>query len=462
MPSDVGLAEDLSRVCADDAQPLRYEAARAAGNLHGVSNFRHAVRDLVVVASSSRGGSSLLAELLRRSTSLLSLRGELSPFLALRGLSFPRSGAGSDALSEDDVDDAALTAALEEDLAGDCGSPTDVLDTDEDIWTYASALTCRLTLQWPTVPFEIEHVHACVRDTLSALQRTMGWPRGRFQDAGGFHAAFLSRLVKRYPAVNPFYYDIDRGLLEVAGVTARPRLGPPSPYLVEEPPFIAITPWKLASAEALASRPLVIKTPSNVYRLDYLRKFFPNAKLRVVHLTRNAAASINGLYEGWRYGGFFSHALPERLDIRGYSDQFPEWGTCWWKFDLPPGWRDHIAEPLERVCMWQWQSAHRAIMSYLEQHRMGPDHVKVVHFEDVVSTETRAETLGGLMEWLTGKRQDFHSESRSRLPVVMATYPPQPARWRKRGDMIGPLLEQREVREMMSRLGYDGHPSVWG
>ncbi|MFE3383477.1 sulfotransferase, partial [Streptomyces anulatus] len=44
-----------------------------------VPHFRAKVRELVVVASSSRGGSSMLSELLRTSPHLLHLRGELNP-----------------------------------------------------------------------------------------------------------------------------------------------------------------------------------------------------------------------------------------------------------------------------------------------------------------------------------------------------------------------------------------------
>ncbi|NEE15208.1 sulfotransferase, partial [Streptomyces sp. SID7499] len=63
-----------------------------------VPHFRAKVRELVVVASSSRGGSSMLSELLRTSPHLLHLRGELNPLLRLVGLDHPHSGTGSDEL----------------------------------------------------------------------------------------------------------------------------------------------------------------------------------------------------------------------------------------------------------------------------------------------------------------------------------------------------------------------------
>src|SRR2546421_2354328 len=63
-----------------------------------VPDFSLRVRELVVVASSSRGGSSMLAETLRESSALLHLHAEINPFLRLVGLTFPESGSGSDRL----------------------------------------------------------------------------------------------------------------------------------------------------------------------------------------------------------------------------------------------------------------------------------------------------------------------------------------------------------------------------
>ena len=52
-----------------------------------VPDFSLRVRELVVVASSSRGGSSMLAETLRESSALLHLHAEINPFLRLVGVS---------------------------------------------------------------------------------------------------------------------------------------------------------------------------------------------------------------------------------------------------------------------------------------------------------------------------------------------------------------------------------------
>ncbi|MDP9071610.1 MAG: sulfotransferase [Actinomycetota bacterium] len=91
-----------------------------------------------------------------------------------------------------------------------------------------------------------------------------------------------------------------------------------------------------AAATAAASRPLVLSTPRNAFRLAFLRSLFPAARFRVVHLTRNPAASVNGLIDGWLHHGFFNMAVDEPLAIAGYTDAFPLWGDRWWCYDFPP------------------------------------------------------------------------------------------------------------------------------
>lgn len=88
----------------------------------------------------------------------------------------------------------------------------------------------------------------------------------------------------------------------------------------------------------------MIKTPGNAYRLGFLRAAFPNARLRVLHLTRNPAASVNGLVDGWLHHGFHAYRLDEPLRITGYADVRPA-DRHWWKFDLPPSWPEYTAAP---------------------------------------------------------------------------------------------------------------------
>ena len=67
---------------------------------------------LVLIASSSRGGSSVFSEYLRRSRSLIHLQGEINPFLVRAGLSYHDTDTGSDALEARHAADTGRLLAL--------------------------------------------------------------------------------------------------------------------------------------------------------------------------------------------------------------------------------------------------------------------------------------------------------------------------------------------------------------
>lgn len=137
-----------------------------------VPRFCTKVRDLVVVASSSRGGSSMLSELLRSSPHLLHLRGELNPLLRLVGLDHPHSGTGSDAL------DAAhwhglppwSRALFEAELSLDAGSP------GTGVENLAVDAAWRLVVQWPGLDLDPVDL---VRTAEAVLDRDLPGSHGR-------------------------------------------------------------------------------------------------------------------------------------------------------------------------------------------------------------------------------------------------------------------------------------------
>ena len=180
-----------------------------------------------------------------------------------------------------------------------------------------------------------------------------------------FHVIFLGKVAETHPEVNAYYYDLSPNLIERWIPDLVVPTGPPGPFIVEEPPFVCIRPWRPASLDELQRMPVIVKTPSNVHRWDFLRGLFPSARIRVFHLTRNAAASINGLVDGWRYNGFYSHRSSNPLRIAGYSDRTGPFGEHWWKFDVPPGWEDFAERPLVEVCAYQWLTAHQGTLEFL-------------------------------------------------------------------------------------------------
>jgi hypothetical protein len=202
---------------------------------------------------------------------------------------------------------------------------------------------------------------------------------------------------------------------------------------------------------------VLLKTPSNAYRLPFFERLFPNARIRVLHLTRNPAASINGLFDGWRYPrGFFSHDLGLQLDIRDYT-RTAAWSGRWWKFDLPPGWRAEVARQLAHVAAFQWLAAHRAVFDFTSR---GADVFRVA-FEDVLGPNARA-TLDGLFRWM-GVEPDAPIANRTvaEMPHVMVTDRPRARRWFERQAIIEPVLRRPDVMEMAVRLGYKSDPSTW-
>jgi hypothetical protein len=224
--------------------------------------------------------------------------------------------------------------------------------------------------------------------------------------------------------------------------------------LVEEPPFILVVPWSRVRPEEVGERTLIVKTASAGHQLGFYRALFPSARLRVIHLMRNPAASINGLLDGWAHHGFFSRKLPDRLRIGGYSDVFPAWARSWWKFDLPPGWEAYADAPLAEVCAFQWASAHRSILENIDALRL--ESIQI-HFEDFVAPDERArQTRARVREWLEIRQVEDET-----LPRVMSTKPPRPFRWRSRADVLTPLLEAEGVRSLTEKLGYGGSDAEW-
>ncbi len=429
-----------------------------------VADLRDQARDVVIVASSSRGGSSVFAEILRHSKHLLHFPAEINLFLVLAGLGHPESGTGSDLLEAHHAipgqQDSRLLSLLGRMLAWDVGQPKPGHLRGKDVERLAHALLLRLSVQWPTCYFDAARLHRWMFDTMAAMVGNKGWIPGSFPDPHTFHTHLLALVSSEHPQVNPYYYDIPPGLIRTCSPAVPRPAGPPSPIIVEEPPFVTVGPWSQASTGSLRNLPLVIKTPSNAYRLPFLKALLPRARFRVLHLTRNAAASINGLFDGWNYCGFHSHYLPGMLRILDYSDRSPRWGRDWWKFDLPPGWEEYAHRPLVEVCAFQWRSSHEAILDFLGREDVDSHRIR---FEDVVAHQkTRHEVFRRLCDWLGIPLEDRLSQVvREGLPPIMATGSPRHRRWFEKAHLLEPMLASPQIQETMERLGYAHDPETW-
>jgi hypothetical protein len=404
-------------------------------------HLRAELAHVVILGSSSRGGSSATAELLRRSHRCLHLRAELNPMLGLVGLRYPQSGP-DDALGAD-VPEASL-AALEGHLRWEVGGYDSGPLDEEGAWRFAVEVAMRLALQWTALDIGPEDTHAALQTAL----RANGGP----DDIDGLWIHLLGDLRRQGHPVHPRLYDLDARRIEALLPDLPPADGPPEGLLIEEPPFVCPRPWRLATAEERGRLPLLIKTPSNAYRRPFLERLFPKARLRLLHLTRNPAASINGLADGWTYPAFHAHQVPG-LDILGYSGVPSRAG--WWKFDLPPGWQAWTKARLVEVCAFQWRSAHTALLrdwAEVPTHR--------VRFESLIEDPApRAAALAGIADWM-GLGDDPALRDAA-LPLVMTTRRPRAARWYDRAPYLESALAQPGVQSLALELGYAADRHDW-
>jgi hypothetical protein len=394
----------------------------------------------------------MLAELLRHSPDLLHFQAEINPMLRLVGLAFPDSG-DSDYLSADHLvglSDAAR-ADLETDLALDAGTRAEAIGYDD----FALNVAWRLLIQWPGLRLEYEELVVLVSQALRETSKRLGWPPRQVRDPSAFLLAVLRRLCAAGADVDPACYDLPGFAPSMA--RTRGLGGPPGDVLIEEPPFVVPRPWRRADDTDIATRPLVIKTPSNAYRLGFLRALFPRARFRVLHLTRNPAAAINGLYDGWLHQGFHSHRMLEPLQVDGYGADLPR-ERMWWKFDLPPGWRRLTGASLLEVCAFQWRSCHVAILS--DVVGLVGDYLRI-RCEDLTSgPQGRTAAITRIARWLDiPVRGDLARAASDGIAPVSATRMPAPGRWRARQGALVRVLDA-DVMAVARECGY-GSSEDW-
>ncbi len=389
------------------------------------------VRRVLVVLCGSRGGSSLFKETLALHPRIASLDGELDPLLALSGNGFSQNS------DSDCIEAVANASELASSILDEISfASTELLDAGALLRKWRN----RLALQFPS--------HFLDTDAYRRLEHSLETALGRIEPGDRRSEAELQRLVlSSVFRENPeriSYYD---GYAMPAA-----NLHFDEPLKLEEPPFVVPTlrrrPFELSDVQDSV---LLFKSPSDAYRTGMYERLFPNADVTYVHLTRGFAQSVNGLMDGWLYPlGFFSHDLSKvgcELAIQGYSDRV-SFGRKWWKFDLPCNWRRFIRARLEDVCLNQWYSAHEAIL------QRGVCTLRV-SFEDFVASP--ASVLKRVTDHLGLPAMALPGA----LPVKMATDPPHPKRWHKRGSLLMNLSRRPEVRNMMETLGYPMDARTW-
>lgn len=395
------------------------------------TSWRSRVRRVAVVLTSSRSGSSVFKACLAEHPDIAALDGEIEPFLALTG-----NGFGHD---PDCHSDAIVRLGKLEALADNI---FDGLTTASPHPAPSLELQARwrrrLLLQFPAL-FSAPHEWAMLQ---CALAGALEAPGARAAPPREAQRAVLRRVFAAAPWRMNYYdggfgVEADRPFDEAAKI--------------EEPPFVLPSPARRRCTEAdVADKVLLFKSPADAFRPGLYRQLFPAAEVRYIHLTRGCAQSVNGLIDGWLSPtGFFSHDMARAgvtLAIGGYSDRCG-FGRRWWKFDLPPNWREFVDAPLHEVCLNQWLSSHAHILSsgVVAQR---------VRFEDFMLDP--GATLAAV--W---RRLELAPAAVPAMPVTMATAAPCAGRWRARGALLLPLVARPRVTATMRELGYALRPECW-
>ena len=317
-----------------------------------------------VLASSSRGGTSVTAELLQWQGAncvdprrrFLTLPGEEKPHLILAGLAFPSRDERFDDLNEADARSSLVSGLLQE-MGSEIGYPLAQCDNLE---LYATQLYRRLLLQWPTDLAKLKMDDAIARLT-KALE--VNFPRG-YCDSVDNRRQVLGACVRCFPFIRPSFYDCwphrsGKDVLDFAGQF----------WSIEETPFVLPPPWRNATQVDLESGCLLLRDPSNAWRLPFWRAVFPGQALQVLHLVRDPREAVQGLCDGWNYPyGFQTIPSEEVLAISGYTDS-PNRGESEWKqhclkFSINRTLsrkllNEHQRASLVEVCAFQWLEAHR-------------------------------------------------------------------------------------------------------
>lgn len=390
-------------------------------------------RKILVILSAPRSGSSLLYWALSRVPGLRCLSGELTPFYRISGavpLTDVHDGHHTGNATPGGAIEALRREVLLEALAG---SGTDNLN-------HAAALfALRLQLQWPGLEIDLNLETALARTFLEGAlgQSSLGtltWHK------------YLETLSHRLP-ISTRYYDGQSGPQDILD------LAPPcDDFVVEEPPFVLPRLGKSLGSDP-AKEWLVVKTSTDTSRVEWLPQIFGDSEIRYLFLTRNPAASINGLVDGWHHpGGFFSdnvaHLIAGGLDIGGYSDR-GYWGRNWWKFDRPKGWEALRGADILSVAAFQWAATNENAANALS--RLSLRHLQVTFEDMMASTTGLRETVGKVANWL-GVHPDL-SKFPDTVPAVQATSVPARSRWKKRETAI--LEHCRSISETAASLDYN-------
>ncbi|UHQ98696.1 sulfotransferase (plasmid) [Natrinema zhouii] len=356
---------------------------------------------VLFITSAPRGGSSLLFDILRHHEGTCSLDGEHDRWYTLNGICHPAF--------ESDIVPADFQSFDREKLLTDLLAEVGTTERSGDRMHRVDNTLIRLPLQFPNRELPYKQIREKLLEGVS-----------------------LNKILEEF-GISPLQYD------EYAERDAN------SPFeieTIEDRPFVSSHGYKRGLTADDFERTLILKASGDAYRLPWIREqLFPETDSKVVHLTRNPAASINGLYDGWQLNrGFQTYDVGD-LDFEGYDGSL-------WCYDLPPGWVSK--GKLIDICLMQWTQAHRHILA----GRDAFEDVLRVRFENVL-TDT-GSVIKEIVEFADLGESALLSENVENPNKVMTTKEPRRARWRDREDLVKSALDRADetYTEVVEELEY--------
>jgi hypothetical protein len=122
---------------------------------------------------------------------------------------------------------------------------------------------------------------------------------------------------------------------------------------------------------------IVDKTPTNMYRVEFLKALYPDAKF--IYLVRDKQKNINSLINAWCHPRKFKYLYREYLgdvNIHNYNQKV-------WKFFIPVDYSNWMnGKTIEEVCTHQYEDAHQAAERGFR--KISPDSYLRVSFEHLL------------------------------------------------------------------------------
>ena len=374
------------------------------------------VKEVVVILSASRSGSSVIFNALVNSPGVIAPNGEHEPWLTLTYNKFPFGDS-----------DQIITLKNKKRLLTLIRN--DLLIRDAKVATegYERILWNRMVIRGS----EDNDIYMNLIKDLK-----------KHKTIDSFYNKEIEYILKSIPQCNPPCL--------VSEINKNYHIPP-----IENPPLITLPLARVATLKEIADSIIVFKSPSDSYRPGMYEELFPKAKIKYIHLTRGFAQTVNGLMDGWQMNetDFISNpvGLTKKLNIEDYS--ITNISKTYWCFDLFPGWQNYTKNNLLQICCQQWLRAHESIIKNFEN-------IDKLEFEQFYYQPGKFYFK---LSKITGINIDGHDWSQN----IMATETPSEFRWLKRSTIFRninkllPANELKEVKAMQALLGYSNKERSW-